>query len=177
MASMIGTIDRTAAAPRPVHYPSRARCLAGSLPCVAITLALFVMLLGIVMLVLDGGRACGGFPLCNGGVRPMGETPLLTARLHSNWSHRVFSYMLEIVVLFGAVRVWMRAGSSARMRRASAIAAAAVTAELTLGALLVTSEFPIVLRLLHAVIGVSTLVSLTAWAATDARVRSVFQAR
>lgn len=102
----------------------------------------------------------------------MGETPILTARLHSNWSHRMFSYALMGVVLIGAARARMDGRASSQLRRLSAISAAAITLELILGAALVSSEFGLALRVMHGVIGAAALASLAAWAAADARVRS-----
>lgn len=146
-----------------------------SLPTVALGLAATVILFGGLVLYLGAGRACGGFPLCNGGFLPMGSTPRLTALLHTNWTHRVLAYLLCALVFAGAYRVWRAEESPRALRTAAGLAAIAVTAQAVVGGMLVTYDLWQPLRHLHAFIGTIVLASLVVWAVTAARIRSAFR--
>lgn len=116
---------------------------------------LTVVLGGLVAKFPGAGIACPSFPLC-------GDTPASVAAsaAHVQLTHRVLAYLLFFHVLAVAAAVSRRATEAAATKRAAQFAAALVMMQLVLGAAMVLSQLPAVLRSLHQAIGIAVWLAM-----------------
>ncbi len=104
--------------------------------------------------------ACTGFPLCSGWlIPPAGAVP---AEIH--WAHRMAAFVLLFVAIGGA---WAanRAAVPRPVRRAAAISAGLVIAQIATAAALVLLRLPQSLQTLHLAVGTAVWFALVVWAA------------
>ncbi|MEX2178409.1 MAG: COX15/CtaA family protein [Gemmatimonadaceae bacterium] len=108
-----------------------------------------VVLGGIVAKFPGAAVACPGFPLC-------GDTPadVPAGASHIQLTHRVFAYFLFFHAIMAAIAIGRRAGESRVVRRMATAAAALVVLQLALGAGMVMSVMPAVLRSAHQAVGI-----------------------
>lgn len=114
-----------------------------------------VVLGGLVAKYPGAAVACPGFPLC--GATPA-DVPASSA--HLQLTHRVIAYFLFFHVIGIAVALSRRPNESRAVRTAAKAAAGLVLLQLGLGAAMVLSALPPVLRSLHQGVGVAVWMSL-----------------
>ncbi len=121
------------------------------------TLALFaVVVLGFVDTATGSALGCGrSFPLCNGSFFP---APNLNAVIE--WSHRVLSALVGVLVGVLAIWTWIRVWRSIEARWLAAVSLVFLTIEASVGALAVLIPES------QAVIAVHLGIALTSFAAT-----------
>jgi heme A synthase len=122
--------------------------------------------LGGLVRHMDAGMACPDAPLCLGQVVP----PLVNAPIVTHFAHRVLALVATVIVLALAAKVW-RSGAPAALRRAAALAAVLVVAQVVLGfasVLTVLAVTPVSLHTLVAAALLATLVILAGLAAGSA---------
>jgi heme A synthase len=109
-----------------------------------------VVLGGLVAKYPGAAVACPGFPLC-------GATPadVPAGAAHLQLTHRVIAYLLFFHVIGIAVALSRRANEAGVVRTAAKAAAGLVLLQLGLGAAMVLSALPPVLRSLHQGVGVA----------------------
>lgn len=121
-------------------------------------LALAVVVLGGLTAKTPGAAAaCPGFPLC-------GEAPagIAAGAGHIQVTHRAFAFLLFFHSVAIAAAIKRRAGESRATRRAAAAAATLVLAQVVLGATMMLSAMPPVLRALHQAVGVAVWMTMFA---------------
>lgn len=126
--------------------PGQPRVVAPGAVWGALALGGVAILLGGLTANHGAMGACVGFPLCSGQLWP--ATGL--AQLH--WIHRLVAYMLLLHVLGLVLGVWRR-GAAGPVAVTVWLTGALVLAQVAIAALMVTTGFPMVWRVLHAVVG------------------------
>jgi heme A synthase len=116
---------------------------------------LAVVMGGLVAKYPGAAVACPGFPLC-------GETPagVPAGASHVQLTHRVLGYLLFFHVLAVTAAVSRRGGESRAAIRAARTAAMLVLLQLALGAAMVMSMLPPVLRSLHQAVGIGVWLTM-----------------
>lgn len=108
-----------------------------------------VVLGGLVAKFPGAAVACRGFPLCDAAP----DVPAAAARLQL--SHRVVAYLLFFHVVAVSLAISRRRGESRSAQRAARGAAGLVLLQLGIGAAMVMSMLPPLLRSMHQAIGVA----------------------
>jgi heme A synthase len=116
---------------------------------------LTVVMGGLVAKYPGAAVACPGFPLC-------GETPagVPAGASHVQLTHRMLGYLLFFHVLAVTAAVSRRGGESRAAIRAAKAAAMLVLLQLGLGAAMVMSMLPPVLRSLHQAVGIGVWLTM-----------------
>ncbi|MFB6227269.1 MAG: heme o synthase [Halobacteriales archaeon] len=115
----------------------------------AATMGVYVLIMaGATTAIADATAACSGWPTCNGGLLPGGETDQLIA-----WSHRVIALIVGGLVLAAGV-AGIRSSEDRRVRSALAIALLLYPVQVALGALTVTQGPSTTLSAIHLAAGV-----------------------
>jgi protoheme IX farnesyltransferase len=121
----------------------------------AATMGVYVLIMaGATTAIADATAACSGWPTCNGGLLPGGETDQLIA-----WSHRVIALVVGGLVLAAGV-VGIRNAEDRRVRSALAITLLLYPVQVGLGALTVTRGASAMLPGLHLLAGVGIFTGL-----------------
>jgi protoheme IX farnesyltransferase len=119
----------------------------------AATMGVYVLVMaGATTAIADATTACSGWPTCNGGLLPGGETDQLIA-----WSHRVIALVVGGVVLAAGV-VGIRNSGDRRVQGALGVALLLYPVQIGLGALTVTQGASAMLPGLHLLAGVGIFV-------------------
>lgn len=157
--SLLGVV--TAAAVRAGAFGgARARAEGGTPRAVrslgaAAALAFMVVVLGGLVAKLPGAAvACPSFPLC--GAAP-GAAP---GAVHIQLTHRVVAYVLFFHVMAVSLAIARRPGESRSVQRAAKAASVLVLLQLGIGAAMVMSMLPPVLRSAHQAVGIAVWVAL-----------------
>lgn len=108
-----------------------------------------VVLGGVVAKFPGAAIACPNFPLC--GATPAGVS---AGASHLQLTHRVLAYVLFFHVIAVSLAISRRAGESRVAARAAKSAAGLILLQLALGAAMVLSMLPPVLRSAHQAVGV-----------------------
>jgi cytochrome c oxidase assembly protein subunit 15 len=116
---------------------------------------LTVVLGGLVAKFPGAAVACRDFPLC-GAV----AADIPAGASHVQLTHRVLAYFLFFHVLAVTMAVSRRSGESASATRAAKAAAGLVVLQLALGAAMVLSMLPPVLRSLHQAVGIGVWLTM-----------------
>ena len=119
-------------------------------------LALAAVVLGGLVAKYPGGAvACPGFPLC-------GDTPdgVSAAASRVQLAHRVTAYLLFFHVLAVTAAIARRSGESRAAVAAARIAAGLVLVQLGVGAVMVMSALPPVLRSTHQAVGIGVWMTM-----------------
>lgn len=116
----------------------------------AVLVFLTVVLGGLVAKYPGAAVACPGFPLC-------GDTPadVPAGAAHVQLTHRVLAYLVFFHTIAIAMAAGRRATESAPVMNALRAAAALVVLQLVLGAAMVLSAMPPVMRASHQAVGVT----------------------
>jgi len=114
-----------------------------------------VVLGGLVAKSAGAAVACPGFPLC-------GATPadVPTGASQLQLTHRIVAYLLFFHIIGIALAISRRPGESAAVKAAARTAAGLVLLQLGLGAAMVMSALPPVLRSMHEAVGVGVWLSM-----------------
>lgn len=121
--------------------------------------AVFALIMtGAYMRSLGAGFACAGWPDCNGQLAPFGQSPVIDVHL----LHRFVAYAASAHVLFTLRRAWRTRHLVPGLSWAVPALGLALVFQLVIGIGAVSSQVPVVLRILH-VAGASAV-----WAATVA---------
>jgi heme A synthase len=128
-----------------------------------------VVLGGLVAKYPGGGVACPSFPLC-------GETPAGVAQgaAHVQLTHRVLAYLLFFHIIAVTAAISRRPGESRVATKVAKVAAGLVLLQLGVGAAMVMSMLPPVLRSTHQAIGIGMWMAmfLAAYLAQTARMEN-----
>jgi heme a synthase len=127
-----------------------AKTIRGSTIAAVLSL-LTVMMGGMVAKWTGAAVACTGFPLC-------GADSIAGAAQHIQLTHRVLAYLTAAHVVFMAIAI-LRRREHRTITMLAGIAAAVVVLQIVLGAVMVLSGFPMVIRSLHQATGVLLWVS------------------
>lgn len=122
----------------------------------ALALGGAALLAGGLTANLGAGPSCLGFPLCSGQVWPASAAGSLP---HIHWTHRLVAYALLLHVL-GLAFVARRRGAPQSVKNAIWIALIAVTAQVTVAAVMVLSHLPQAWRTAHAALGAALWIAL-----------------
>jgi heme A synthase len=114
-----------------------------------------VVLGGVVAKYPGAGIACPSFPLC--GATPAGVP---AGASHLQLTHRVVAYLLFFHVMAVGLAISRRAGESRAAARAAKSAAGLVLLQLAIGAAMVMSMLPPVLRSAHQAVGVGVWMTM-----------------
>ena len=119
-----------------------------------------VALLGALVANLDAGPACLGFPACNGGWMPRGNS-----LVHVHWTHRLAAYLLFLLLLSlpVLVRRW-RPGDGAALTW-SVLGLLVGLGQVSIGAAMALTLYPGALKAIHLAIGAAlvAVIFVAAW--------------
>lgn len=119
-------------------------------------LALLAVVLGGLVAKYPGAAvACPSFPLC--GDTPAGVPP---GASHVQLTHRVLAYLLFFHVFFVSMAVSRRSGESRTAARVAKAAAGLVVLQLGIGAAMVLSMLPPLLRSAHQAVGIGVWMAM-----------------
>ena len=122
----------------------------------ALVLATLVVLMGGMTATTGAFSSCLGFPLCNGQIWPSGGGGGLQ---HIHWTHRLLAYGLFFHLIGMAIGL-RRKGASQRIVRGGYLALLLGVSQVVVGAAMVLSYLPPVLRAAHAVLGTAVWLAL-----------------
>ena len=140
-------------APEPIPAGPRRRLRKGA--TTAGVLVFVQSLIGGLVRHMDAGMSCPDAPLCLGQWIPPLVNPLITV----HFVHRAMALVVAIFIV--ALAVWcLRAGLPRVVRRVSAVAAALVVAQVTLGFASVLTVLAVIPVSLHTLVAAVLLVML-----------------